>query len=277
MMLEVAFGFAPAALLPRSRLRQPSSSSSRNRLRRPEIVCQSQSTLGSKSKDGARSVAVDLLHGLNVIRKPSSVPLLAGNSKKAKKLRGDVHLAAKDRSGSSVIFTGEEGLGTETLVPAISDHHDLYRFECSSDSFRTIFGTGSEEGLLDMLAEKNATIFLTNLQNCNATPDELAELATTFASREYFSRFRSKTVHITAQLIADFEQEPKEFASRGAATRIRVPPLRSRSADIPYMVAAMLVDQRKRAPKQDSTVKLTESREAVRRLQAHVWPKNLEE
>ena len=201
------------------------------------------------------------------------VPIVCGKSSKASKLRKDLLAAANDPLRKTVLVCGESGLEKESIatlihqIQGIRNGHLLYRVHCDSNSLEELFGTETKAGLLDQLSQRVDSVLITNLEAITMPP----ELVILFENKTYYSRFYGDWRECDARFLAVSEKVPEELLASTNITKITVSPLKQRSSDLPLIANAVLMRITKRSGKHMMAL----APDALHRIKAYAWPKNL--
>lgn len=226
--------------------------------------------------------------------KPATPPRIIGASRPMRELFDQIALAA--RSASTVLIIGESGAGKELVARAIHEMSErkgaFVPVNCAAIPAELIeselFGhtggafTGAKQpraGLIE--ASDNGTLFLDEIGDLPlpVQPKILRSLQEGAVRRVGANLEKSVNLRVVAATNRDLEQDVRDGRFREDlfwrlnVIRLKVPPLRERSFDIPLLVEHFVnkaTEAAKRPP-------LDVSSEALAILTAYSWPGNVRE
>jgi DNA-binding NtrC family response regulator len=226
--------------------------------------------------------------------KPATPPRIIGASRPMRELFDQIALAA--RSASTVLIIGESGAGKELVARAIHEMSErkgaFVPVNCAAIPAELIeselFGhtggafTGAKQpraGLIE--ASDNGTLFLDEVGDLPlpVQPKILRSLQEGAVRRVGANLEKSVNLRVVAATNRDLEQDVRDGRFREDlfwrlnVIRLKVPPLRERSFDIPLLVEHFVnkaTEAAKRPP-------LDVSSEALAILTAYSWPGNVRE
>lgn len=187
-------------------------------------------------------------------------------------------IAARASDDAPVVFVGEKGAGKALFARLLHENgrraaRPFVSLSCrhltADDLERELLGDGSNPGLLDTAS--GGTLFLSEVDRLDPSLYELVlDLAVQRAYRArgasqiHFSRLR---IVFSCERFDASRAFPKSFLYALAPYVIRIPPLRERLEDVPFIASRFLSE---RCGK-------TMSEEASLALLSHPWPGNLPE
>jgi Nif-specific regulatory protein len=222
-------------------------------------------------------------------------PVVVAESEAMKAIVRDTKRAAKARS--SILITGETGTGKEVLARLAHVESDrasgpFIAVNCGAlpkalqeaELFGSEKGafTGAEERRIGLFeAADEGTLFLDEIGECD--PAAQVKLLRAIQEKVIFRLGGTRALAVDVRIIAATSRRLEEMIAKGAfredlyyrlaVIHLRVPPLRNRAEDVPYLVKTFS----KQIAKEIGVVERTFDGAALDALARHSWPGNVRE
>ncbi len=242
-----------------------------------------------------RQLVLENLNLKELLKKPSSIPFLLGNSESIEEVRKTIRRIAP--SDSNVLILGECGTGKELVAKAIHQLSNrsgnrFVAFNCGSFTedlmANELFGhekgafTGAHQtkaGLLEVA--DGGTVFLDEVGDMPLTMQ--VKLLRVIQEKECLRVGGVETISVDVRFIAATHRNLKEDALKGYFRQdlfyrlnivtILLPPLADRNGDVPLLAHHFLDEKNRGMQKNIHTI----DREAMSLLNQYGWPGNVRE